>query len=445
MIGSLLWQDDRNPGDGIRKRWRDRRLDMKRAIKVSVPIRYGRFSKKDQTYTMVFDNSLPSVKYGKAKAIPFRNDIVNWDQLRAEVEALSAAEGPGKRFIKGEDGWCVCCIVFNKGVLAEKRDDILDRWSQALNENKAGSNYFLQNTSSYSCTTQGELEIPWPPELEGLDFLIATATLPKNRESVVNLTPQEIANHITNREYFIPNFLSGIGTFQDREILSAINSNKRLTQALFKAVVERYEVKKEADSNHRYWSWDHCYKAFHSHLDNDTKALHLANYLASWGMNRGSGGLLQKDYRIHLGTIEILSDNKYTSLDCYDQNDFKENKVDLLFELESKLSNYYRAIKFERMGTQELISPTDTLISKILLGTLSCTPAYDQFFKVGIGLTLNKQFSRNGIRSLFRWAIESGIQGIRSDLPESTRGLPLMKLLDIYFWSVGYQQEINNN
>lgn len=449
IIGSLFWQDDRDSkGDGIRKRWRDSRLEMSKSIKASVPIRYGRFSgseqKGNETYTMVYDKNLSKDMFGRGKVLPFKNNVGNWHDLRVEVEGLSEAEGPAKRFVKGDDAWCVCCILFNEKVSQDVRADILSKWGLALNENKIGSSCFLQDAAAYSCTTQGELEIPWPVELKALDFLIATSTQPRNREGIKDLTITEITDHISNREYFIPNFLRGIGTNQDREILTAINSNQQLTQSLFKSVIERYEDKKDEDRSHRYWSWDHCYQAFHSKLDDDTKALHLANYLASWGMNRGSGGLLQKDYRVHLKAIEILSNAKYSAIDCCEPNDISGDKIKLLLEIQSELSKHYSSIGFERMGDQLSISATDILISKILLGTLSCTPAYDEFLKLGLKVSSlkNRGFSKKGFESLLSWVSRVEIQKLRNDLPEKARNLPLMKLVDVYFWSLGYSLSI---
>jgi len=55
------------------------------------------------------------------------------------------------------------------------------------------------------------------------------------------------------------------------------------------------------DQYHRYRSWEHCYSCFQrlqsskSEENVDTATLHLAFYLASWGMYRGSSQLLQKD------------------------------------------------------------------------------------------------------------------------------------------------------
>ena len=102
------------------------------------------------------------------------------------------------------------------------------------------------------------------------------------------------------------------------------------------------------DRYHRYCSWEHCYLHFRrlrlvkSNADIATATLHLAFYLASWGMP----------------TLHV--------------------------------------------------SPTDTLVTKVLLGTLGCIPAYDTFFINGVTC----------------W---SGIT------------YPVMKLADMYFWSLGYQ------
>ena len=64
--------------------------------------------------------------------------------------------------------------------------------------------------------------------------------------------------------------------------------------------------------NHRYRSWEHCYGYFRRHAsfrteaDHDIASLHLAFYLASWGMYRGSSALLWKDYKIHRPAISKI-------------------------------------------------------------------------------------------------------------------------------------------
>ena len=61
------------------------------------------------------------------------------------------------------------------------------------------------------------------------------------------------------------------------------------------------------DKHHRYLSWEHCYDYFgQDEVDPDKACLHMAFYLASWGMYRGSAFLLQKDYLIHKEVVSHL-------------------------------------------------------------------------------------------------------------------------------------------
>jgi hypothetical protein len=65
------------------------------------------------------------------------------------------------------------------------------------------------------------------------------------------------------------------------------------------------------DCHDRLRSWDHCYNFFQSKFDSAEHAsLHLAFYLASWGMYRGRSFLLKKDYLIHLDAVKKLRDTK---------------------------------------------------------------------------------------------------------------------------------------
>lgn len=70
--------------------------------------------------------------------------------------------------------------------------------------------------------------------------------------------------------------------------------------------ISKYHTLSKQDKHHRFKSWEHCFQFFQSNykkLDKedvlDHASLHLAFYLASWGMMRGGTFLLQKDYRIH--------------------------------------------------------------------------------------------------------------------------------------------------
>jgi hypothetical protein len=225
IIGSLFWQDDKNPQkkDELRLKWRQENLNITQSVEVEIPIRYGRFS-KEASYTMVFDNSLSKEDYGTGKAVPFLNSKSTLNQLNSLTHSLSEIEGgTTNTFIKGfKDVWCVCGIVFNPAVPKEVKANILQKWGSKLKENQTGYQTFKKSAEKYSMSQSGELLIRWPDNLDSLDLLIATSTKPKKRENSIELTPKEIANYMHNRNYFLPNIHHGIRTFQDNDILDEL-------------------------------------------------------------------------------------------------------------------------------------------------------------------------------------------------------------------------------
>ena len=74
-----------------------------------------------------------------------------------------------------------------------------------------------------------------------------------------------------------------------------------------------------ANENGRSRSWEHCYRAFRDARtdpspDYDYLSLHLAFYLASWGMYRGSCFIFQKDYKVHTPIVEEILKPEYDCL-----------------------------------------------------------------------------------------------------------------------------------
>jgi hypothetical protein len=139
------------------------------------------------------------------------------------------------------------------------------------------------------------------------------------------------------------------------------------------------------DSHGRYMSWRHCYNAFVENRDNidektiDYLALHLAFYLASWGMYRGSSFLLQKDYKVHVPVVKILMERKYNPLVGISAEELIENvNLELLEEVSERIRRAYAMEKPSVEGVTN--NATDTLVTKILLGTLGCVPAYDRYY-----------------------------------------------------------------
>jgi len=205
-----------------------------------------------------------------------------------------------------------------------------------------------------------------------------------------------------------------------------------------------------ADEHHRYRSWEHCYSYFRGArpkglvADRDHAALQLAFYLASWGMYRGSSFLLRHAYSVHRGVIDLIAQPRFTPL--WDA-DFGANRNDDRFmptirELTEGIKEAYRPFAPFTGSAQ----PTDTLITKVVLGTFGCLPACDRYFIDGFKsegfkyTSLNdkfvdciRTFCRTNLAELRR---EQAIIEKSSQLP-----YPLMKLVDMYFWQIGYEQD----
>ncbi|MEI6596012.1 MAG: hypothetical protein WCO28_10655 [Bacteroidota bacterium] len=211
--------------------------------------------------------------------------------------------------------------------------------------------------------------------------------------------------------------------------------------------------------NHRYMSWEHCFKAFQKPNDEDYLSLQLAFYLASWGMYRGSTGLLWKDYKIHNDAIKILLDEKFDEIRCRSGYEIDENKIKKIIDVKNEISEYYASkdyIKPTKEGDKkDNITPTDTLVTKILLGTLGCVPAYDRFLLIGLKEKNIKQsciknedgkrsyINKKSLPNLFDF-VNKNITDLKSvqekiNQKEKDRYYPVMKIVDMYFWEVGRQ------
>jgi hypothetical protein len=198
------------------------------------------------------------------------------------------------------------------------------------------------------------------------------------------------------------------------------------------------------DRNHRYKSWEHCYTYFSkpiSENDIDHACLHLAFYLASWGMYRGSSDLLQKDYLIHRTVVKEIIGHRYLFGTKFED---KEVEIDGVFRLIELIREHYKkAIK--EVGGKMRENPfvaTDTLVTKILLGTLGCAPAYDQYFVKGMrenGISYSN-LSKSNFEKVIQFYLKNQdeIDQAGDEISRYSGVVyPPMKLIDMYFWTVG--------
>ena len=224
-----------------------------------------------------------------------------------------------------------------------------------------------------------------------------------------------------------------------------------VVDSVIKSANDFYNTLSE-DPNGRYRSWEYCYKCFHdarnnSDADIDYLSLQLAFYLASWGMYRGSSFLLQKDYKVHKKVIKEILKPKYDCLFGIKCRALKDNdKFELLMELYRFIEKYYGEVRNSVKEIEIKSNPSSVLITKVLMGTLGCVPAYDRYFIDGVKNknVASGQFGKNSLMSLVAFYEQNDTQ-----FEETRRGLkacglsyPQMKLLDMGFWQIGFKLDL---
>lgn len=217
----------------------------------------------------------------------------------------------------------------------------------------------------------------------------------------------------------------------------------KLAEAI-QAGYECYDSMKD-DPHHRYLSWEYCHEAFRLNrrpqIDAtiDYLCLHLAWYLASWGMLRNSF-LMQKDYKIHADVVRLIYQPEWDDLwDLSPEKLSQEYYADRIMKLSESITEAYVA---SGAGI-----PTDTLLTKILLGTVGCVPAYDRYFKKALADTgaAPQVFSAKSIRTLGNLYLdhEDEFEKLRKHCGSRIE-YPAAKILDMCFFEYGFQRDASS-
>nr|MBQ0091549.1 hypothetical protein [Candidatus Enterousia merdequi] len=215
--------------------------------------------------------------------------------------------------------------------------------------------------------------------------------------------------------------------------------------------------KKRDKTNTRYLSWKHCYDFFQQNHDQiegskekmELAELHLGFYLASWGMYRGSSFLLNYDYTIHKNAIKTLCCSKLWKPRLDNEEGFEKYFNDLIKKLNKAYIKYYSEyIKNKNLKTDSTL--TNTLVTKIILGTIGITPAYDRFFKQGVDELNNKlkpcidgetiKFSKTvSAEEIIKWW--KFYKQYQSSLKKYNHGYPPMKQIDRFVFELGNKKK----
>lgn len=194
----------------------------------------------------------------------------------------------------------------------------------------------------------------------------------------------------------------------------------------------------------------HCYRAFQKNRGAkegdiiDLLSLNLGFYLASWGMLRSSF-LLQKDYTVHQPIVEIILEGRYEPLWGITAKDIKkDHNLNLIGEISERIRNAYAMQTPAVSG--KINHATDTLITKILLGTFGCTPAFDRYFVDGLksfGFS-TAAFGKTALNELADFYIknEAELECLRKDFERSGFEYSAMKLLDMCLWQAEFSKDM---
>jgi len=176
-----------------------------------------------------------------------------------------------------------------------------------------------------------------------------------------------------------------------------------------RAQLDRYEVIEDPKSKvaARMSSFDHCYSYFQSafvsrrqsELANDvsiqSSCLHLGFYLASWGMYRASGALSEFSSARLSPVVQVIANAPLQIWDL-DVDRYSTDSIKALIDFGERL----RA-EFPRGKGRAKSKASDTLVTKALLGVFGNTPAFDTYFRSGMGCQSFNEKSLNRVRSYF--------------------------------------------
>lgn len=215
--------------------------------------------------------------------------------------------------------------------------------------------------------------------------------------------------------------------------------------------INRYSQCVTADPAHRYRSWEHCFDYFRvlkaGHQPRaaipDTACVHLAFFLASWGMYRGNAFLLQKDYTVLKPVVDILLAPHYADLWRNDEMTLPPAqwpaRAKLVMELAAEIEVALRLVNYvNSKGVQLQAKPSKILVTKIMLGTTGCIPAYDRYVIKGLK---RERLSPSAVGNRSYLMLLATLRTYSADLTRSAAQLirfhPPMKLMDMWLWERG--------
>lgn len=210
---------------------------------------------------------------------------------------------------------------------------------------------------------------------------------------------------------------------------------------------EAFNTVRKNDILSRDMSYDICREFFINNYKDPTKeeeiALHLYAFLASWGMLRNSF-LLSKNHRFLIPVVRKLCEHErlknwepeFTEAD----NDIVEEIIRLKEEIirDCFIGQTFYTIDAEEKNIDKV---TDTLVSKIMLGTLGCVPAYDSYFVRALRrLKLTQTFNERSLNEIIAFANgNEECKAIKKSIDDPNNLYTTMRIVDMFLWWKGYE------
>ena len=217
---------------------------------------------------------------------------------------------------------------------------------------------------------------------------------------------------------------------------SRTNDEYILSEQEKKDIIYAFDEYKSDDTRENIWNESHSHfcnlkaqgKTSLQQDEMRLSCLLLANYLAVWGMQRNSF-LMENDYHIFENVVNVILKDDYNPLWSLSYDSLNSNKEDFFKKLVAIRDDINISFK-KYLNREKDIS--QTLITKILLGTISCCPAYDTNFCKGIPQGKDF-FSNNSVKKLIDLVCENDIF---NKLAEE-KNLPIMKVVDMAYFKIG--------
>lgn len=226
--------------------------------------------------------------------------------------------------------------------------------------------------------------------------------------------------------------------------VAARNQRPSLGRPAIEENLRRYFAERQPCA--RYASFDYAFNYFQSQRERDAigdiasmsqmqlSCLHLGFYLASWGMLRGSGDLLQRSIKFlePLVTVIAAAPPMMWEIDAHSYSD------DAWWMLEEFAGRIRTALGTERTSARA----SDTMVTKIMLGVFGCVPAFDTNFKGGFGVST---FSRSALQQVAEFYHSNAATIERYRWPtldfdsgrDSSRRYTRAKVIDMIFFVEG--------